>query len=172
MNRNAIKARLIKIISMVAVECMKHPKEWYPVEPLRELLKYIEDHDATELLAETGPIRYKMIDEFFDYHDIVFKVVMKFCYDIQRLGSLKRAISILKKAGNSEDNIQMLQLLTEWLSKFPEDGNIPEDIDNHFSDEYIKLFNKVPEYWGKAFPESLRRMLPVGEQKASLPGIK
>ncbi|MHB9110836.1 MAG: hypothetical protein ACYDCO_27595 [Armatimonadota bacterium] len=162
MNRSVIKARLSDIIAFIKDEQKKHPTEWYPIDFFQELYNIICDADDMNMLSEIRVISYHMVDQFFDYRDIACEVIMKFCDDIEKMIALQHALSIVRQAGYSKNVVQMKRLLSEWTSKFPDNGDIPEDIELKFSIEFVNLFNMTPRYWNKVFPDYLKRSLPSG----------
>lgn len=59
-----------------------------------------------------------------------------------------------------EDILKLKQLLSKWLSDFPENADVPRVISEKNSIEFVKLFNKAPSYWDKIFPADIKRILP------------
>jgi len=166
MNRNAIKARLVDIIRLVKHEMKKHPTEWYPLDLLNDLLSIIENGDDIQVLSKINTVVYFMIDQFFDYHDRAFVIVTKFLYDIEALIAVNHARSVVAQQPHSVDREQMDQLLAEWLAKFPPNGDIPDDTNIQYINEFVKLYNMTPVYWNEVFPEYVKSRLAKSSEYA------
>ncbi|MHB0938570.1 MAG: hypothetical protein ACYDCO_17085 [Armatimonadota bacterium] len=162
MNRSAIKARLSDIIEFVMHEQEKHPTRWYPIKGLQTLLSDIGETDDKNIYEHTYGIEYIMGDQFHSYHDIVFEMVLKLCFDIDRMIALRHALDILKEDKNSTQIIQMKQLLLQWASSYPENGDILQEIEIRYRDVFVKLINIAPQYWYKVFPLYILRTLSLG----------
>ncbi|MHB0936363.1 MAG: hypothetical protein ACYDCO_10740 [Armatimonadota bacterium] len=161
MKRDAVKAKLSDIIVLVSEEQKKQPSKWFPLLILQDLHGTIEDSDDMKLLSDINGIVYSMI-AYVDYRSLVFKVVTDFCFGIEQLIALHHAQSIVIQIKPSGMILQMKQLISEWISKFSDNGGIPEETRHKYSIEFVKLYNRSPAYWDEIFPEHVKRILSKG----------